>query len=165
MSEQALENLRNDWPKRHALRPEEVARVLGRNANSRGVLQKIREGMKNGRYPGARKIDGHWQLPLEDLAEILDPTPATVMVPVVAKAGRRRSQVGPRIRFVVNARFFADVAAAMGALEEAQALRDEAWAVREGLRQEAYAARAENCKAGLLDALTGLGRAGEGPAM
>lgn len=75
MSRKALENLRRDWPKRHALNPEEVAVVLGRNSNSRGVLQKIREGMKSGRYPGARKIDGHWQLPLEDLAEILDQHP------------------------------------------------------------------------------------------
>lgn len=162
MSEKALENLRRDWPKRHALNPEEVAVVLGRDSNSRGVLQKIREGMKGGRYPGARKIDGHWQLPLEDLAEILDPVPQTVVVPVAAKAGRRRSQVGPRIRFVVNARFFAQVAAAMGALEDAQALADEASAVRETLRQEDYARRAAQSKAGLLDALGGLGVKGGG---
>lgn len=162
MSEKALENLRRDWPKRHALNPEEVAVVLGRDSNSRGVLQKIREGMKSGRYPGARKIDGHWQLPLEDLAEILDPTPETVMVPVVAKAGRRRSQVGPRIRFVVNARFYAQVFDAIGDVDGAHALRDEAWAVREGLRQENYARRAERSKLGLLDALAGVGRDGEG---
>lgn len=165
MSEKALENLRRDWPKRHALNPEEVALVLGRDSNSRGVLQKIREGMKSGRYPGARKIDGHWQLPLEDLAEILDPTPETVMVPVVAKAGRRRSQVGPRIRFVINARFFAQVAAAMGAAEEAKALADEAWTMRDALRQEDFALRAERSKAGLLGALAGLGWDGEGSVM
>ncbi|WNV16767.1 hypothetical protein [Stenotrophomonas maltophilia] len=157
MSKTALENLRRDWPKRHALTREEVAVVLGRNSNSRGVLQKIREGMKSGRYPGARKIDGHWQLPLEDLAEILDPTPETVMVPVVAKAGRRRSQVGPRIRFVINARFFAQVCDSIGYAQGAQALRNDAWTVREELRQEDYARRAERSKMSLVEALAGLG--------
>ncbi|CBA15732.1 hypothetical protein XALC_1222 [Xanthomonas albilineans GPE PC73] len=35
------------------------------------------KGMQSGRYPLARKIDGLIQMPLEALAEILDPAPAT----------------------------------------------------------------------------------------
>ncbi|TQT95638.1 hypothetical protein DB778_03060, partial [Xanthomonas perforans] len=75
MSASALQTLRELYPQRYALRPEEVAHVL-RGQSTRGVVQRVREGMQSGRYPGARKIDGLIQMPLEALAEILDPAPA-----------------------------------------------------------------------------------------
>lgn len=74
MSASALQTLRELYPQRYALRPEDVAHVL-RGQSTRGVVQRVREGMQSGRYPGARKIDGLIQMPLEALAEILDPAP------------------------------------------------------------------------------------------
>ncbi len=118
-----LEQLRKDWPKRTALTASEVAQVLGRDGTSRGVVQKVREGMSNGRYKGARKIDGRWQLPLDDLARILDPEQPSLLPPEPRQGRRRASVVGPK--WMANASFFVDVFTELG--EEAQALllRDE----------------------------------------
>lgn len=133
MSVQALEALRNDYPRRYGLRAEEVAHVLGRGT-TRGAVQRVREGMKSGRYP-ARKIDGRWQLSLEDLAEILDPTPvATPIIPSAsisatqAPTSRRKSAIGPRLAFVRSFQFWAQVFGTLGYREEAHEIED--WANR-----------------------------------
>lgn len=136
MSAQKLAALRREYPNRNGgLRAEEVARELGRGT-TRGAVQRVRDGMKRGRYP-ARKVDGHWQLPLEDLAEILDPEPlATPIIPAVStsaassKTGRRRSAIGPRLAFVRSVQFWTQVWRALGYNEEAQDMDDQMKAMR-----------------------------------
>lgn len=117
MSEASLKWLREGYPGRYGLSPEEVAHVL-RGQSTRGVVQRIREGMKSGRYPGARKIDGHLQLPIEALAEILEPSPNPApVVPTVDQTkpiGRRKSAIGPRIAFVRVSDFWEQVLRAIG---------------------------------------------------
>lgn len=136
MSERSLEELKRTFPGRFGLWAEEVALVL-RGSTSRGTVQRVREGMKNGRYQGARKIDGHWQLPLADLAEILDPTPeATPIIPAArtstapSSTGRRKSSIGPRLALVRSIQFWAQVFRVLGERDEAQRLEDQAAAIR-----------------------------------
>ena len=136
MSLQSLEELKKTYPGRFGLWAEEVALVL-RGSTSRGTVQRVREGMKNGRYQGARKIDGHWQLPLADLAEILDPSPeATPVIPAASTrvapsaSGRRKSAIGPRLTFIRAAQFWEQVFQALGDHDEAKAMEQEAKAMR-----------------------------------
>lgn len=136
MSAKKLEALRKDYPNRNGgLRAEEVARELGRGT-TRGAVQRVREGMKRGRYP-AQKVDGHWQLPLEELAEILDPTPAaTPIIPAASTraapsiTGRRKSAIGPRLSFVRSVQFWAQVFRVLGDNAEAESMEQEAKAIR-----------------------------------
>ncbi|WP_258078816.1 hypothetical protein [Xanthomonas arboricola] len=88
-------------------------------------MQRVREGMQSGRYPGARKIDGLIQMPLEALAEILDPAPAPQPVaPIInPSSSRRRSAIGPRITFVRQGVFWEDVFRAIGEVDQANLLR------------------------------------------
>jgi len=137
MSAASLKELREIYPGRYALRAEEVALVL-RGKNTRGTVQRVREGMVNGRYPGARKIDGTWQLPLGDLAEVIDPKPvATPVLPAggsvaaPSKSGRRRSAIGPRLGFIHDALFWAQVFRALGFAEDARELDEQAQAMRD----------------------------------
>ncbi|SON78997.1 conserved hypothetical protein [Xanthomonas phaseoli pv. phaseoli] len=67
MSTSALQTLRKLYPQRYALRPEGVAGVLC-GQSTRGLVQRVREGIQSGRNPGARKIDGLIQMPPEALA-------------------------------------------------------------------------------------------------
>lgn len=140
MSASALQTLRELYPQRYALRPEEVAHVL-RGQSTRGVVQRVREGMQSGRYPGARKIDGLIQMPLEALAEILDPapTPQAVTPTITSSSSRRRSTIGPRLGFVRAASFWEQVMGALGEQELAGELGEAAAKV---LRELHYA-RAE----------------------
>ncbi|MEQ7811924.1 hypothetical protein XhhCFBP4925_21305 [Xanthomonas hortorum pv. hederae] len=140
MSASALQTLRELYPQRYALRPEEVAHVL-RGQSTRGVVQRVREGMQSGRYPGARKIDGLIQMPLEALAEILDPAPAPqpVIPTITPLISRRRSAIGPRLGFVRAAGFWEQVMGALGEQELAGELGEAAAKV---LRELHYA-RAE----------------------
>lgn len=141
MSEAALRRLEQLFPQRYALLPDEVAHVL-KGSNTRGVVQKVREGMKSGRYPGARKIDGHMQLPLEDLAEILDPTPdPNPVVPVASpRPSTRRSSIGPRVTFVRQGGFWEEVFRAIGEIDQANLLHLE-WVdeLRQLRKEEAQA--------------------------
>ncbi len=149
------------FPKRIALTAEEVAQVL-RGKSTRGVVQRVREGMKEGRYPGARKIDGHWQLPLSDLAKILSPNYGNVPVhPEAYKAPppgkprtRRRSQVVPRLTFIREGQFWERVARLAGWGEEADAIHQEWESVLNSWRDEARAQRASKSKGNLLDELS-----------
>jgi hypothetical protein len=137
MSASALQTLRELYPQRYALRPEEVAHVL-RGQSTRGVVQRVREGMQSGRYPGARKIDGLIQMPLEALAEILDPAPAPQpIVPIIApSSSRRRSAIGPRLGFVRAAGFWQQVMGAIGEQELADELGEVVARVLRELRYE-----------------------------
>ncbi|MEQ8042158.1 hypothetical protein ABQW67_04230 [Xanthomonas hortorum] len=104
-------------------------------------MQRVREGMQSGRYPGARKIDGLIQMPLEALAEILDPRPTPQpVVPNIAPSGsRRRSVIGPRLGFVRAAGFWEQV---MGDLGEQDLACELGEAAAKVLRELRYA-RAE----------------------
>ncbi|AUJ12431.1 hypothetical protein BVV20_09810 [Xanthomonas oryzae pv. oryzae] len=137
MSASALQTLRELYPQRYALRPEEVAHVL-RGQSTRGVVQRVREGMQSGRYPGARKIDGLIQMPLEALAEILDPapTPQPVTPTITSSSSRRRSAIGPRLSFVRAAGFWERVMRAIGEQGLADELAEVAARVLRELRYE-----------------------------
>mgnify|MGYP001358386844 CR=1 FL=1 len=157
MSAVALKELREIYPGRYALRAEEVALVL-RGKNTRGTVQRVRERMANGRYPGARKIDGTWQLPLGDLAEVIDPTPvATPVLPAGGSAaapsrtGRRRSAIGPRLGFIHEALFWAQVFRALGFVDEAHELDEQAQTRRDEGNQVRALERARERRARLMD--------------
>ena len=143
------------------LRADEVALVL-RGSQTRGVTERVRNKMKDGSYgAGARQVDGVWQLPLSDLAEVIDPTPTAPPLPIPGRLPgegdeprkRRRSTIGPYLRFIRQARFWADVFRAMGMIEDSDALKAEADAVLADLRTKAQVARAERSRQDLLDNL------------
>lgn len=85
--------LQQKFPEQWWLGVDEVATVLG--AASRGGKQAIRERMQNGTYPGAQKHGGRWKLPLLDLADILEPTPAVRFDSGFASATKPGSGRGP----------------------------------------------------------------------
>ncbi|CAD2258018.1 hypothetical protein X12_002194 [Xanthomonas arboricola] len=147
MSTSALQTLRELYPQRYALRPEEVAHVL-RGQSTRGVVQRVREGMQSGHYAGARKIDGLIQMPLEALAEILDPAPAPQPVaPIISPStSRRRSMIGPRIAFVRQGGFWEEVFRAIGEVDQANLLRLQWVSELNKIRKEGAQAIAESQK-------------------
>ena len=146
MSAQALDFLMKSYPGRPALRADEVALALGKKGG-RGAVQRVREGMKNGRYPGARKIDGIWQLPLTSLAEIIEPEdeapPLARTSGPSSRTGRRRSAIGPRLDFIRALDFWSGVFRSMGELEDAAWARSEAQELREQGTRERDIARSE----------------------
>lgn len=115
-----------------------------RGQSTRGVVQRVREGMQSGRYPGARKIDGLIQMPLEALAEILDPAPSPqpIVPTITPSTSRRRSAIGPRLSFVRSAGFWEQVMGAIGEQELADELGEVAAKVLRELRYEEARARA-----------------------
>lgn len=149
MTTTTLDELRAAWPGRITLRADEVALVL-RGKQTKKVVERIRSNMKAGAYgEGARKVDGVWQLPLTDLANVISPPPPTP-APVDAellKRNRRRSKIGPRLTFVIQGRFWASVLKAMGEVEEASRLDYEATETLEGLRCEDRERRARRLQA------------------
>ncbi|WP_238390039.1 hypothetical protein [Pseudoxanthomonas koreensis] len=164
MSARSLQRLREMYPGRYALRAEEVALVL-RGKNTRRVVERQREKMADGRHPGARKIDGTWQLPLDDLAEILEP--ASVATPVLpaghsaaapSRTGRRRSEIGPRLGFIHDALFWSQVFRALGFVDEARELDEQAQAMRDEGNQVRALERARERRARLTDLANAGGR-------
>lgn len=152
-----LEVLQQTWPGRVALRADEIAHVL-RGKSSKRVVERVRGKMKDGSFgPGARKIDGVWQLPLTDLAEVIDPTPHTPTLPnpdrLPPKRSRRRSAIGPRVAFVQQARFWASVFAVLGHPDDAQILAEEAEAILTALHDDRRIAEASRSRASLLEDL------------
>ncbi|MCC4617677.1 hypothetical protein VDR45_01465 [Xanthomonas campestris pv. campestris] len=115
-------------------------------------MQRVREGMQSGRYPGARKIDGLIQMPLEALAEILDPAPAPQPVaPIInPSSSRRRSAIGPRLGFVRVAGFWEQVMGIIGEQELADELGEVAAEVLKELRYEEAKAKADSVKRALI---------------
>ncbi|NJB91829.1 hypothetical protein [Xanthomonas arboricola] len=152
MSASALQTLRELYPQRYALRPEEVAHVL-RGQSTRGVVQRVREGMQSGRYPGARKIDGLIQMPLEALAEILDPAPVPqpIVPAITPSSSRRRSAIGPRLGYVRAAGFWEQVMGAIGEAELAVELAEVAARVLGELRYDEARGRTDRHKRALLE--------------
>ena len=153
MSQASLEQLRALYPGRLTLSAEEVALIL-RHSTNRGVVQKVREGMQTGRYPDARKIDGRWHLPMEVVAERLDPTPKSTGSEVVIgagspgrPAGRRRSQIGPRMRFLRESQFWISVWRSLGWTEEFQEWSKERERERLELQDHFNSLRAARIKA------------------
>lgn len=144
MSQATLEALLEAWPGRITLRADEVALVL-RGKQTRKVVERIRNNMKAGVYgAGASKVDGVWQLPITDLAEVIEPTPVAPPIPKTSiTTSPRRSQIGPRLTFVVQARFWAQVLKALGEQEAFEELNKEASSVYEEL---AYEYREEKAK-------------------
>ncbi len=157
-----LDQLRLTFPMRIAIRADEVAMVL-RGSDTRGVVQRVRENMKSGRYPGACKIDGHWQLPLTDLAAILAPAPKATPVlpsatgiPTPSHVGRRKSVIGPRLRFIREGQFWERVFAALGFHDDAKEIAKEVSDIRRSGREERDEARAAESSSSLQDALNDL---------
>ena len=129
MSAATLAELRKTFPGRFSLRANEVALLL-RGRVSKRITERIRDNMRTGVYgAGARKIDGVWQLPLTDLAEVLEPTPPKeapeTSLPAKQKGGRRRSKVGPYLVFIQQAKFWVP-ALRLAAPEDADAIQQEA---------------------------------------
>lgn len=152
-----LDLLQKMWPMRIALTAEEVAVVLGR-PTTRGAVEHIREKMKKGGYPGAKKIDGRWQMPLTDLAKILEgeppaTPPAQVPVAPQARTARRRSSVGPYIQFIRAGRFWRDVWASLGDGDDADQLDLEIQLAHKELTNIIYADRAMKLRERLLSQL------------
>lgn len=136
--------------------------MLGKGT-TRGAIQRVRERMNNGRYPSARKIDGVWQMPIGEVAEIIDPTPtATLVLPAGGNAaapsrtGRRRSAIGPRLGFIHDALFWSQVFRALGFTDDARELDEQAQAMRDEGNQVRALERARERRARLMD-LPGLG--------
>lgn len=76
-------------------------------------------------------------MPIEEVAEILEPTPmANPNLPLAStrpapsRTGRRKSRIGPRLAFVRAAQFWAQVFHAVGAHEDAQQLENQFNATR-----------------------------------
>lgn len=119
MSARMLDLLLRQWPGKVALSPEEVAIVLGKQPET------VREKMRQGTLPGATKRGGRWQMPLPDLAEVLEPTPAA---PAPALPPRQASGLSPSRRrraIVMNYRtdmFWAQVARAFGRARHGRAV-------------------------------------------
>ncbi|KHM97224.1 hypothetical protein LMG919_07645 [Xanthomonas vesicatoria] len=109
--------------------------------------------MQSGRYPGARKIDGLIQMPLEALAEILDPAPAPqpIVPAITPSSSRRRSAIGPRLGFVRAAGFWEQVMGAIGEAELAMELAEVAARVLGELRYDEARGRADRHKRALLE--------------
>lgn len=137
MAQDALTELRLLYPGRLGLRAEEVALVL-RGKTSRGSVQKVREKMKDGRYPTAHKTaDGLWQMPLEDVAEIWKPTPTgSPVLPGIStnaapsRTGCRKSDIGPRLAQLRSMQFLAQVYRLLGFQDDAQELDGQIKVIR-----------------------------------
>lgn len=154
MSSDSLAKLTSLYPGRLTLSAEEVALVL-RHSTARGVVQKVRERMQNGRYPDARKVDGRWHMPMDAVAEILDPTPQTTGQPVATSGGtrvggRRRSAIGPRMRFLRDALFWISAFRVLGWDDHARSLTHEWTRERQELQDHFNSVRAERSKAQLM---------------
>ena len=64
-----LNLLLRQYPGQIALDVDQVAVVLRRAPDT------VRDLMRTGKLPGARRVRGRWLMPLPDLAEVLEPTP------------------------------------------------------------------------------------------
>lgn len=159
MSAKSLEQLKAQFPGRVALRADEVALVL-RGRTTRKVVERIRNNMKQGTYgSGARQIDGLWQLPLEDLAEVVEPTPKGPTEiprppePDTKTRKRRKGTLGPRMFPYDQARFWGEVFRNMGDVRLSHRLSRlvDQWAWQE--EQQRREKEAQETRQHLLDAV------------
>lgn len=147
-----LDKLRSTYPGRVTLSAEEVALVL-RHSDNRGVVQKVRERMKKGVYPDARKIDGRWHLPIDVVANILDPSMKAPSQVAPKQAGRKRAQIGPIYRFVRDARVWLEVIRLAGMTEDGLGL--DLHEAEQEMHDAYWMKRAEREKATIMKALEG----------
>lgn len=88
MSYRMLDLLLRQYPGQVCLDVDQVAKVLNRQPDT------IRDWIRAGRLPGARRVLGRWMIPLPDLAEVLEPEPSAPAHPAPLRqatmAGRRR---------------------------------------------------------------------------
>ena len=136
MSKESLDHLRAVFgPAVFALDVDQLAHALGKA--TRGAKDHLRERIKRGDFPRARKDGGRWKVPLEEVAEILEPSPSPMPAPVLPIGGgytsRRRSVLGERIRFVRSCELWGLVCVALGWFPELEALNRFASASREEL--------------------------------
>lgn len=96
MSTRMLDLLLRQYPGQVALDVDQAARVLNREPET------VREWMRAGKLPGARKVVGRWMVPLPDLAEVLEPEPAAPALPLPPRVGTRAGPVRRRRAIVMN---------------------------------------------------------------
>lgn len=96
MSARMLDLLLRQYPGQVALDVDQAARVLNREPET------IREWMRAGKLPGARKVVGRWMMPLPDLAEVLEPEPVAPALPVPPRGNSRAGPVRRRRAIVMN---------------------------------------------------------------
>lgn len=154
MSKDSLEHLRAVFgPKVFALDVDELAQVLGKA--TRGAKDHLRERIKNGDIPRAQKVNGRWKVPVDVVAEILEPTPAPQPAPVLPRGGfpaRRHSILGDRITFVRACEFWGYVCVALGWFAELKELTRFSNAAREELFELHARAMRERLEARLVHA-------------
>jgi len=137
MSKESLEHLRSVYGREvFALEIDQVAEVLGKA--TRGAKGHIRDRIKRGDFPRARKDCGRWKIPVEEVAEILEPSPSPQPAPVLPIGGggyssRRRSVLGERITFIRSCEFWGLVCVALGWRDELDALNELANSARDEL--------------------------------
>jgi hypothetical protein len=136
MSKDSLDHLRAVFgPEIWGLNVDQCAKVLGNS--TRGAKGHIRERIKRGDFPRARKDGGRWKIPVEDVAEIIDPTPTPQPVPALPRSGgytsKRRSILGERITFIRSAEFWSFVCVAIAWFPELEALNKATTEAREEL--------------------------------
>ena len=127
MSPRTKTRLQQKYPDQWWLGVDEVAKELGKA--TKGCKNVIRARMKDGTYPGAQKHIGRWKLPIEELAEILEPTPSARppviphhVITGVAGGKKHQAQLGARMAAIRSAGFWSRVAEALGWEQEAQLL-------------------------------------------
>lgn len=146
MSARMLDLLLRQWPGKVALTPEEVAVVLSKQPET------IREKMRDGSLPGAKKQGGRWVLPLPDLADYIEPPQAPPSLP--SSSAVKRTATGSRRRraVVMNYRtdmFWSQVARVLGMHELADELAARAEQVLEKYVMTFLTARAKRRRARL----------------
>lgn len=96
MSARMLDLLLRQYPGQVSLDVDQAARVLNREPET------VREWMRAGKLPGARKVVGRWMMPLPDLAEVLEPEPVAPTVALPPKVDTRTGPVRRRRAIVMN---------------------------------------------------------------
>lgn len=96
MSARMLNLLLRQYPGQVALDVDQVAVVLRRAPDT------VRDLMRGGRLPGARKVAGRWMMPLPDLAQVLEPEPVAPEVAGWSKRAPQAGQVRRRRAIVMN---------------------------------------------------------------
>lgn len=89
MSARMLDLLLRQYPGQVCLDVAQIAQVLNRQPDT------IRDWIKAGRLPGARRVLGRWMIPLPDLAEVLEPQAPT---PPLRAQPKPATSTGPRRR-------------------------------------------------------------------
>ncbi|WP_369927508.1 hypothetical protein [Xanthomonas sp. NCPPB 2632] len=167
MSPRTKTRLQQKYPDQWWLGVDEVAKELGKA--TKGCKNVIRARMKDGTYPGAQKHIGRWKLPLEELAEILEPSPSARppviphhVITGVAGGKKQQAQLGPLIAAIRSAGFWSRVAEALGWEQEAQLLDKAARDMLQALVDEAARAQATRFGSGFAPATKPSGGRGPG---